>query len=197
MRYTNLSSRLNDDTCALKNKDLVNDSIIDSQLYNFYYNKDCGCSPVDDIMMENNFTVREGYGYSSGCTIDTDSELRLNSKLTNPRERQQLCARTYTGVPNLNHSGLIPNVESRLRNGDDTSDIRNVDKVMEKSFLPISFMPMIPCLSKNVQNPEHIVMQNWGGKPTRTDMVSNEYLSHCGFEQMGKQWVRKESLPKV
>lgn len=193
MRYTNLSSRLNDDTCALKNKSLVNDSIIDSQLYNFYYNKDCSCASLDDVALDNNFTLREGYGYASGCTIDTDSELRLNSKQTNPREKQQLCARTYVAVPNIGRSGLIPNVESRLRNADDTSDIRNVDKISEKNLIPLMFTPMLGCLSKNVQNPDHIVMENWGGSTTRQDSTSSEYLSKCGFEQMGKQWVRKVS----
>ncbi len=192
MRYTNLSSRLNDDTCALKNKSLVNDSIIDSQLYNFYYNKDCSCSPVDDIALDNNFTVREGYGYTSGCTVDMDSQLRLK-ELTHGRERQQLCARTFVGVANINKGGIVPNVESQLINSDDTSDIRNLDKVMEKSFLPISLMPMIPCLSKNVQNPDHIVLPDWGGQDTRQQVTSNEYLSKCGFEQMGKNWIRKSS----
>jgi hypothetical protein len=144
-------------------------------------------------MLDNNFTIREGYGYASGCTVDTDSELRLNSAVTHNKERQQLCARTFTGCPRLTYGGLIPNVESRLRNADDTSDIRNLDKVMEKNFIPLSFTPMIGCLNKNIQNPEHIVMESWGGRNTRNESTSSEYLSRCGFEQLNKNWVRKVS----
>jgi hypothetical protein len=191
MRYTNLSNRLNDDGCALKTKSLTNDSVINNRLYNFYYNKDCSCPVLDDIAMENNFTVREGYGYASGCTVDTDSDLRLNSTLTHDKSRQQLCSRTFSAVPSLNKGGIIPNIESRLKNADDTSDIRNVDKVMEKQF--DVFTPMIPCLGRNVQNPEHIVPTwQWGGADTRQEMVSNEYLSKCGFVQKNNAWVRAQ-----
>ena len=194
MRYTNLMNNLNDDTCALKNKALVNDSVINSQLYNYYFNKDCACPVLDDIALDNNFTVREGYGYASGCTVDTDSDLRMNSKVTHDRGRIQLCTRTYQGVPNICKGGLVPNIESRLLNGDDTSDIRNVDKVSEKSFIPLSFTPMIKCLDDNVQNADHIIPTYVrGGATTRQDMVSNDYLTKCGFENNGKNWVRKES----
>lgn len=192
MRYTNLANRLNDDSCAMKNRSLANDSFIDNRLYNFYYNKDCDCPVLDDIAMENNFTVREGYGYASACTIDADSQLRLNSSITHDRQRIQLCARTYQGVPNLNKGGLVPNIESRLKNPDDTSDIRNLDKVMEKGF--DVFTPMIGCLADKIQNPTHIIPEwRWGGADTRQDMVSNDYLNACGFEYRNKNWVRRES----
>lgn len=196
MRYTNISNRLNDDACALKNRSLYNDSVSDNRLYNFYFNNACDCSVLDDIAMENNFTVREGYGYASGCTVDKDSELRIGSTVTHDKGRIQLCARTYKGVPSVNKGGLIPNIESRLKNADDTSDIRNLDKVMEKQF--DVFTPMIPCLQGNVQNPQHIVPEDslstwrWGGADTRQDMVSNDYLSKCGFEYRNKNWVRRE-----
>lgn len=194
MRYTNLSNRLNDDECALKNKSLVNDSVNNSMLFNPYFNKDCDCPVLDEIAFDNNFVVREGYGYASGCTVDNDSELRLNGQWTNEKGRVQLCSRTYQGVPNLNKGGLVPNIESRLKNADDTSDIRNVDKISEKNLIPLRFTPMLPCLNQNVQNPDHIIPRwQWGGTGTRQDMVSNDYLSKCGFEYMNKNWVRREA----
>lgn len=192
MRYTNLANRLNDDTCTQASKKLLNDSIIDNRLDNFYYNKDCDCSALDEIAMENNFVIKEGYGNSSGCTIDADSDMRFNSAVTHDKGRIQLCSRTYQGVPNLNKGGLIPNVESRLKNADDTSDIRNLDKVMEKTFN--SFTPMLACLNQNIQNTQNIIPQwQWGGAHTRQDMVSNKYLEKCGFEYSGKNWVRRET----
>ena len=196
MRYTNLSNRLNDDSCALKTRSLYNDSVTDNRLFNFYFNNSCDCPVLDDIAMENNFTVREGYGYASGCTVDKDSELRIGAAVTHDKGRQQLCARTYTGGPNINKGGLVPNVESRLKNADDTSDIRNIDKVMEKQF--DVFTPMIPCLKGSVQSTQHIIPEDnskewrWGGRDTRSDMVSSSYLQRCGFEYRDKNWVRRE-----
>lgn len=203
MRYTNLSNRLNDDSCAIKNRSLYNDSVVDNRLYNFYFNNACECPVLDDIAMENNFTVREGYGYASGCTVDRDSELRIGAAVTHDKGRQQLCSRTFAGVPNVGRGGLVPNVESRLKNADDTSDIRNIDKVMEKQF--DVFTPMIPCLKGSVQNPTHIIpedsMPKWrlGGADTRQDLVSSDYLSRCGFEYRNKNWVRREpdAQPKL
>lgn len=197
MRYTNLSNRLNDDACALKNKALVNQSVTDNRLYNFYYNNHCDCSVLDDIAFDNNFVVREGYGNVSECTVDTDSDLRMGSAITHDKGRIQLCARTFGAVPNLGRSGLIPNLESRLKNADDTSDIRNLDKITEKSFIPLSFTPMIGCLAGQVQDPKHIIpedsMPTWrhGGQATRQELVSNEYLQKCNFEYVNKNWVRK------
>lgn len=201
MRYTNLSNRLNDDSCALKNRSLYNDSVVDNRLYNFYFNNTCDCPVLDDIAMENNFTVREGYGYASGCTVDRDSELRIGAAVTHDKGRQQLCARTFHGIANISKGGLIPNVESRLKNADDTSDIRNIDKVMEKQF--DVFIPLIPCLKGNVQNSQHIVQEDnnkdWirGGRDTRQDQVSNDFLSKCGFEYRNKNWVRREPDSQV
>lgn len=199
MRYTNLANRLTDDTCALKNKALANDSVIDNRLYNFYYNNACDCSVLDDIAFDNNFVVREGYGNVSSCTVDTDSDLRMGSAVTHDKGRIQLCTRTFTGTPNVDKGGLIPNIDSRLKNADDTSDIRNVDKIAEKSYIPLSFTPMIGCLAGQVQDPKHIIpednMATWthGGRPTRMDMVSNEYLQKCNFEYVNKNWVRREA----
>ena len=192
MRYTNISNRLNDDSCSIKNRSLVDESIVNRDLFNYYFNKDCSCPVLDDIAFDNNFVVREGYGYASGCTVDNDSSLRLNSKITHDRARMQLCARTFTGVPNLSKGGLVPNIESRLLNADDTSDIRNIDKLSEKSFIPLTFTPMIGCLVQNVQNPVHII-PTWtlGGQTTRQDMADNSYMSKCGFQNNGNQWVKK------
>jgi hypothetical protein len=198
VRYTNLENRLNDDTCSQKNKELLNASVNNRNLYNFYYTNDCKCSAFDDTLFDNNFVVKDGYGYTSGCVVDMDSELRNNFQVTHDKLKQQLCVRTFTGVPNLNTGGLIPNIETRLKNGDDTSDIRRCDIVPEKSFIPYTFYDLKPCIAE-VQNPEHIIETGWvrGGAITRDWVRDNSYLEKCGFAQTPdkKNWVRRETQP--
>lgn len=195
-RYTNLENRLNDDQCSLANRALANKSVNDRQLYNFYYTNDCKCDAFDDTLFDNYYTIRDGYGYTNGCVVDVDSELRVNKMVTHDKGRIQLCSRSFGGGPNLNKGGLIPNIESRLRDADDTSDIRACDIVTEKSFIPHTWYHLKPCVA-SVQDPKHIV-EPWtrGGEVTRDYVRNNEYLESCNFVNIdGKNWVRRTTMP--
>lgn len=185
-------NRLSIDDCAQLTRELQNSSINDRMLYNFYFTHDCKCDAMSDFLFENNLTMKDGYGFTTGCTVDSDSDLRLRSMLTNERDKVQLCTRWHQGVPNLNKGGLIPNIESRMKSADDTSDIRDCDKITERDFN--RFVPLVGCLANEVQNPRHIV-EPWvrGGASTRNEVRSNEYLEKCGFENNGKNWVRKQA----
>ena len=173
MRFYNDENRLSIDSCAQLARELQNTSINNRYLDNFYFTKDCKCQ---DVLYENNMVIKDGYGVSSGCVIDNDSELRLKGKWTNEREKVQLCTRWNQGVPNLNKGGLVPNLESIMQNGDDTSDIRNCDKITERDF--DRFIPLVGCLASTVQNPKNIV-EPWirGGVHTRNEQRS------CTFER--------------
>jgi hypothetical protein len=194
-RYTNLENRLNDDICSQTNKEFVNKSVNDHTLYNNYYSRDCKCDVFDDNLIDNYFNIKDGFGYANGCVIDMDSELRVNTQLTHDKIKQQLCVRTFAGGPNLNQGGLIPNIESRLINGDDTSDIRRCDILGEKSYIPYTFYDLKPCMMA-IQDPKHIIQPDIvrGGASTRDFVRNNEYLEKCGFENKdGKAWVRRET----
>lgn len=197
VKYTNLENRLSDDKCAQINKELVNSSVNDRTLYNYYYTHDCKCSVMDDTLFDNNFTIKDGFGFTNSCVVDLDSELRINTQLTHDKGKIQLCARSFEGGPNLNKGGFIPNIESRLRNGDNTSDIRACDIISEKSYIPLTFSHLMPCVA-SVQDPKHIV-EPWtrGGDMTRDFVRTNEYLEKCGFTPSAdkKNWVRKETTP--
>ena len=193
MKVYNYENRLSVDNCAQLTRELQNSSVNDRMLYNNYFTNDCKCEILNDYLFENNLVVKDGYGFTTGCTVDLDSELRVNSLLTHDKEKIQLCSRWHTGVPNLQNGGLIPNVESRLRNGDDTSDIRSCDKIVEREY--DRFVPLVGCLAGTIQNPKYVV-EPWtrGGAQTRNDVRSIEYLEKCGFENNGKNWVRKEAV---
>jgi hypothetical protein len=170
--------RLTLDNCALVNKEIQNIGVNNYNLYNSYFTKDCGCDIFTNYLFDNNLVIKDGYGFASGCSIDKDTELRLGQKITHDKERQNLCARSFQGVPNLNKGGIIPNIDSRLKNADDTSDIRSCDKITEKDFN--RYQPLVGCLASEIQNPKHIV-EPWvrGGNATRWDTKINHYLNTC------------------
>lgn len=191
MKILNHENRLSIDRCAQITKELQNKSVLDHSTENFYFTKDCECDAFTDFLFENNMVIKDGFGVATGCKIDVDSELRLNAQWTNEREKNQLCTRWHQGVPNLNKGGLIPNIETRLKNSDDTSDIRDCDRITERDF--DRFIPLVGCMGREVQNPKHIV-EPWvrGGLHTRNELRANEYLEHCGFKNNGNgNWVRK------
>jgi hypothetical protein len=188
-------NKLSQDNCALLTKQLQNKSITDYNLYNSYVTSTCDDKALIDYTLEYpNLRWKDGFGNVSGCTVDKDSEIRNNAKLTNFREKEQLCTRWYQAVPNFGRGGLIPNVESRLILGEDTSDIRSCDIVSEKNF--DRFIPLIGCMSSTIQNPENIILPfERGGKITRDYVRDDEYLKQCGFHNPdGKAWRRKEQV---
>ena len=193
MRPFTEENRLGQDDCALLTRSLVNKSISDYRFFNNFFTGSCeegDKNKMSEFMTNNpNLHYRDGYGVASACVVDADSEMRNNGKMTNDRERVQLCTRWYTAVPDLGKGGLIPNIESRLKYGADTSDIRSCDRVTEKDFN--RFIPLPPCIAQNVQNPDNIV-QKWprGGEFTRDYVRNDEYLKQCGFQNDGKMWRR-------
>jgi hypothetical protein len=193
MKVYRSENRLTIDNCAQFTKELQNKSVEDRQLANFYYTNDCKCEVLDDFLFDNNMVVKDGYGFTNGCSVDADSELRINgSGLTHDKEKIQLCARVNTGGPNINKGGLIPNIDSRLKNAEDTSRWRSCDKISEHDF--DRWVPFVGCLAPTIQNPDYIIPPFVrGGVPTRWDVRSTEYLNKCGFENNGKNWVRKQA----
>lgn len=193
MRNFDNFARLVDDECALVTREYQNRSIGDYMLYNSYLTSQCkkDKTEFDNFVSQNpNLRFKDGFGFLNGCVVDTDSELRNGAKFTNEREKSQLCTRWNQAVPSYNKGGLIVNVDSRMKLAEDTSALRDCDRLTEKDFN--RFIPLTPCLAKTVQNPEHIIPKfTWGGAATRNYVQDNQYLEQCGFMNNGQAWVRQ------
>lgn len=193
-RTLNLETGLEDDNCAKITRELQNTSINNYSLENFYFTKDCECDLDNNFLYDNNLSYKDGYGFTSGCTVDNDSDVRIlnGNLLTHDKNRIQLSTREFPGPPNINKGGLVPNIDSRLKNADDTSFIKNCFKISEYDFN--RNIPLVGCLANTVQNSDFIIPKFvWGGIDTRNEVRSNEYLTKCGFEKNEKtnSWVRK------
>lgn len=190
-RAFDAENRLASDDCALLNRELQNRSINDYFLYNMYPTSKCeDNSSLNEFMANNpNLRYKEGFGVLNACTVDADTELRNNARMTNFREKEQLCTRWEQAAPNLGRGGLIPNIESRLRLAAITTDQKDCDILQEKTF--DRFIPMVGCLADAYQNPEHIILPfQRGGASTRDYVRQDEYLEKCGFVNDGRTWKR-------
>ena len=59
-----------------------------------------------------------------------------------------------------------------------------------------NFIPQVPCIKNNIQNPKHIVledsMKSWvrGGQPSRQVVRNSEWLKRCGYKYNGRFWTK-------
>lgn len=194
MQLFDIDGNIRNDGCAQTAKDFGNASISDYTLWNTYMMQ---CDAKGEKHLEDfstghvNLHYRNGYGYTTACEVDVDTEVRLNGKITHEKPKTQLFTRPFVAVPDLSRGVLVPGVESRLQQGDDTTQVRECFRLTEYDY--DRFVPLIPCLADNVQNPKHIIMP-WtqGGDNSRAIMRKSETLKACGFKDNGKYWEKQK-----
>jgi hypothetical protein len=187
------SHRLGGDDCAQTAKDYQNTSINDYYLWNTYESKcdDSAEKKMEEFVTKNhNLWYRNGYGVANSCHIEDDSKARLDAKVTHEKAKIQLFTRFYQANPDLSRGTSAPSLESRLVQGDDTTQIRQCNRLVERDYE--RFVPLLPCLKDNVQNEKHIVFpDNQAGANSRVLMRDAETLKKCGYVQTnGNNWTR-------
>ena len=117
--------------------------------------------------------------------VDTDTNLRQSKdQLTNQRDINQIVERLFITTPDLKRGPHDVDVESVLINSDASSDQKPCNSLAGVS-LGNYFTPMIPKLSQEVQDTEHIIpedsLNEWvrGGLPTRQMVRNADYLRRC------------------
>lgn len=186
-------NKLNADFCAQDARDLQNTSIQDYRLFSTTA-QGCDNNFQKCAIQNRNLWWKKGYGYTDGCVVDNDSEMRNNSKVTHDKHKTQLFTRNYVANPALGRGVNVPNLESRLIEGLDTTQIRQCDRLDEKTL--DVFIPMISCLQDNVQNPDNIIPTwTWGGDNSRLLMRDSTVLQKVGYVHDGKTWTRNKDKP--
>jgi hypothetical protein len=192
MRQFDNFGRLADDQCALVTRELQNQSQGDYMLFNHYVTAECkkDKKQFDEFVSNNpNLRYKDGAGFLNGCVVDTDSQMRNGAKITNEKEKSQLNTRWHQAVPSYNKGGLIVNVDTRMKFAEDTSALRECNRLTEVDF--DRFTPLTPCLASSVQDPKHIVPEwTWGGENSRMYVQNSEFLERCGFKNNGQMWVQ-------
>lgn len=129
-----------------------------------------------------NFNAGHGSIGEHGCIVDENTKLR-DSLLTNKNYIYQLPQKYNAGF--FGKGKYDPNVESVIQGGNLTSFGDRACNVLSGVTIPNFFLPMIPRLSKEVQNPIHIIPEDnskgWvrGGIPSRDVYKLMDYNQRC------------------
>ena len=129
-----------------------------------------------------NFSAGCGSIGEFGCIIDRNTALR-DGVLTNKNYIHQLPQKYNAGF--FGKGKYDPNVESVIQGGNLTSFGDRACNVLSGVTIPNFFTPMIPRLSKEVQNPIHIIPEDnsegWvrGGIPSRDVYKLMDYNMRC------------------
>ena len=161
-----------------------------------YYDCECEAPYTRDLSLNNpGVLYQDGNGWTSngGCNIDNDSKLRNDRNLTNLRSIHQLTHRMHGGVPYMGRGLGHPDTESELIHGIEARVQRpcNIAGASRPNFIP-----QVPCIKNNIQNPKYIVpedsMKSWvrGGQPSRQVVRNSEWLERCGYKYNGRFWTK-------
>jgi len=158
-----------------------------------FYPKDCGQKSARSIQTSQvgiNFSGGAGSIGKDGCLVDDNSFVRLN-ELTNLNTIHQLDERLTLTTPYIRGFYDV-DTESKLISSDGTKQHRTCNVLSGVSLLEHYYIPQVPKLQANVQNPIHIIpednMETWkqGGVSTRQIMRNMDYYNRCELKAGGK-----------
>ena len=191
MKLFDKSHRVGSDTCATDAKLDQNKSMEDYMLFNSYKtnipNCDKSLTKLQEFAINNHMVPNDGYGFTNGCKVDTDSDIRMYN-LTNTKQKNQLFSRIFQAVPNLGKGDIDSLKESRIQQGENQY---NDFECHGQSF--DVFTPMLPCLEKSIQDTNHII-PTWtrGGESTRDTLHQKYFLEKNGYDFDGNKWSKKQ-----
>eukprot|EP00798_Chlamydomonas_sp_ICE-L_P019646 gene19646-26332_t len=185
--------RLRDDDCEMMARELHNTKLYDYAMYDRNYDFTCQAGAgkcLQDFGTTNRRVYREGYG-PNPCSVDKVNDL-VFSRMTNDKKRVQLCPCTFGGVPSIGLGIVMPEVEDRICQGEMRYSKRTCDSMNPLEGMIDTFVPLVPCMQKIVQNTDFIVPQ-WtaGGIPMRDIDQQRKFLSETGYAFDGKLWQKK------
>jgi hypothetical protein len=147
---------------------------------------DCECMMPQTVKnATDNVTIpfKNGYGTEQACVVDDGSKLRWGLQKKYPKCNQQLFPRPYAGWF-AGRGYLKPNEESELIFSEDTRVKRSCG--LSGVTIPNYFIPLLPYLSYNIENPVHLIQEYndpaWrrGGADTRLVVRDYDLMQRCG-----------------
>jgi hypothetical protein len=174
-------SRPKNDKCAIKARVLENHSQMEYSLDNRRTKKE---AVKDFAGKHRNLRPWDGYGIDNG-RVDVDSHFKNHAIWTNDPSKQQLKTRTFTAVPDLHRGRSMPDRESALINGQDTTSNRMCNPITEKQ-LDVFHPTVLPVCTKHI-------IPTWtrGGESSREISRSPEFLESQGYVHDGRTWVHE------
>lgn len=160
--------------------DKINNKLLDRNI-NYSDNIDY----LENISNNNIRGVNNKTNY--GSYIDKESSLRYG-KLTNIKNKDNkiLKPRPFATTPYSGHGShkiKDPVIYSKLMDGIDTHAKKSTNSLSGVSM--DRFIPLVPCIKDNIQDPKHIVPEYWvnGGESTRAIIQNVDYFKMCGIKK--------------
>jgi hypothetical protein len=177
------NDRLRDDSCYLAERTRMNKRLEDLMFIPVYEDTCKEPKKLMDFSIDNHRVMFGGYGPLE-CNVQKEERV---GTLTHSRDDQQLIARTFLACPDLGRGAPMPDVEDSLVQGRGSG--RKWCEPLEELD---RFVPLIPCLAQNVQNPRHIV-PTWtrGGDSTRDTNYQKIFLRGMGYRFDGQSWAKE------
>ena len=184
------------DSCEVSLEKANYQKLSDRSIKNFH---NCGCSAPEVQKLaysQPSLQYRDGYGFTSmdGCNIDKDSDIKLNKdRLTNKNTINILNARSHSTTPYMGRGRGNPELESEIVQGMTTDDLYTNKFIENKDLSEYRFTPLLPHLSKNIQNPKNLIIEDAdsnfvrGGLSSRQLIRDKNYLKKCGYTLYGKE----------
>jgi len=128
----------------------------------------------------------QDYNYDlNGTNIDENTLLR-NGIVRDDKSKKELYTRIFAGAPYLASGQSVlknPDLSSRLKYGEDTRSKKSGNSI--SSYSANNFIPLVPSIAENIQNPEHIIPTFWvrGGMSSRSVIRNIDYLKSCGLKR--------------
>jgi hypothetical protein len=136
-----------------------------------------------------NLNYFDGYGNANICDIDGDTNIK-RSLLTHDRARCALNTRTFVAVPSMDHGGLIPDVDTKIKSGGFDAggcQTRCPAYIAEADYS--RFTPLVKCVQPRAHNPK--LSYTITGKNSRDVVRSDDWLQACGYEHKNGVWTKK------
>lgn len=181
----NQQTNMKNDKCLNTFQDINNNTIFK---YNFLPNiiegnKDTRKSYIDStktmgILQNCNYDI-------NGLNINNSTSLR-NGTVENTTFKKELDTRLFPGAPLMSNGQSIlknPDLSSRLKYGEDTRISKSSN--IASSYSVNNFIPLVPNIANNIQNPDHIIPTYWvrGGMSSRSVVRNIDYLKSCGIKK--------------
>ena len=148
-------TNLKDDVCN-ETGDNVQNTNINNWVLSNYASCECNLDNVMEASLNNNgIIIKDGYGVSE-CNVEKDTTLRVGNVERHYKSDLQLFPRPFLTTPSTIKGKYKSNLESKLISSIITNKHRQMQNVNQDNV----YTPLVPNLSRNIQNPIHIIPED-------------------------------------
>lgn len=167
-------SRIGNDNATLDQRNIQNNASLSHTLENYYPN--CPMTKAMDFALTqpNVFYNGSHEGGINGCNIDTNNNLKY-TVMSKPACKLTLEQRPFITVPYLGRGDCDPELELKIKTGQNLLNKKTVNNTTEMSFMDYKNYPLIDSLQNTVTNPNNLIEDSAYSGWTRGGMSSREY----------------------